>query len=81
MSTSKVTPEDFVRAWQAADSVQAVIDATSLSYLAVTKRASDYRKKGVNLKKMTHGRRSIDVDALNELCQSTSETGQETSSD
>jgi len=71
MTVSKISPEDFVRAWQAADNVQAVRDATNLSYVAVTKRASDYRKLGINLKKMAHQKKTIDVNALNKICEVT----------
>ena len=77
MAISKVSPEDFVRAWQAADGMKAVMEITGLSYTAVTRRASEYRKHGVNLKRMHHPRKTIDVDALNKICESTPEDRQE----
>lgn len=73
MTITKATPEDFVRAWQTSDSIKSVMEITGLSYTSVSRRVSDYRKKGINLKKMKHGRSSIDVDALNKICQSTPE--------
>ncbi len=76
MAISTVTPEQFVHAWQAADSVKAVMKATGLSYTAVSRRVSDYRNKGVNLKKLTHPRRTINVDALNKICESIDENKQ-----
>ena len=69
MAVSKISPEDFVRAWQAADCMEAVRKATGLSYGAVNKRASEYRKHGVNLKRMPVIGKTIDVDALNEIIE------------
>lgn len=76
MAISKVSPEDFVRAWQVADGMKAVMKITGLSYVAVTRRASEYRKHGVRLKRMPTPRKTIDVDALNKICESTAENKQ-----
>ena len=76
MTTSAVSPEEFVRVWQTAVGIKAIVGATGLSYGAVTRRAVDYRRQGIKLKRMRgpqvrpSGRRTIDVNALNKICES-----------
>jgi hypothetical protein len=63
----KVSPEDFVRAWQASSSLAEVADKLHLSIAGVSTRAQSYRKKGVRLKRFPHRLATIDVAALNAI--------------
>jgi hypothetical protein len=70
----QISPEDFVRAWQTAESMEAFTEATGIESRAGTSRAVIYRKKGIPLKKFPRGgntgRPSLDVKALAELAVS-----------
>jgi hypothetical protein len=69
-----VSPEAFVRAWQACDTVAAVAVMLGMSQHLVHQRATNYRKKGINLKKLKDGRGyriRIDVVALNAIIAET----------
>jgi transposase len=46
----RVSPEDFVRAWQESQSLSEVARKTGLSISTVSARAQTYRRKGVRLK-------------------------------
>ena len=48
-------PEEFVRAWQTAESVTEVADRLSMSKLGASVKASHLRKAGVPLKKFRTG--------------------------
>jgi cytochrome c-type biogenesis protein CcmH/NrfG len=63
----KISPEDFVRAWQAASSAAEVAGKLDLSITGVHSRAGFYRKKGVRLKYFRHRLAPLDVDALNAI--------------
>ena len=64
-----VSAEDFVLIWQNSKNLGEIVEKTGASYDAVTRRASGYRKKGINLKKFARGQK-LDVDALNALIDS-----------
>jgi len=59
-----VTPEDFVRAWQAATSVREVMDKTGYTYGTTQVRASRMRKMGIPLKRF---KKYMDVPGLVKL--------------
>jgi len=69
---SGITAEDFVAAWQAADSIDAVVEATGMGRGAATARAASYRKQRVALKMMGSGGRGkrVDWSSLSELAES-----------
>jgi hypothetical protein len=50
-----VDPEDFVKVWQTAESVNEVADKMSMSKLGASVKASHLRKAGVPLKKFRTG--------------------------
>ena len=66
---SKVTPEEFVRAWQASSSVGEAAESLGLSRRAAASRACFYRKRGVALKLFQRGSRPLDVSALNAIAE------------
>lgn len=66
-----VTPEQFVRAYQAATCLKDVMEATGLTLSAVTNRAVYYKKKGIPLRAFYgQDRKHMDVTALRELAKS-----------
>ncbi len=65
-----VSPEEFIRVWQAASSAQEVADRLKMPKPIVLARASNYRKAGVHIKKMPRrSNRRLDVAALNKLIE------------
>lgn len=63
-----VTPEEFVRVWQTSDSADEVSRRLNMPKPIVHARASNYRDKGLQLKKMKrHSNRGLDVQSLNAL--------------
>jgi len=65
-----VTVEQFVRAWQAAESAQEVADKLGMPKPIVLARASGYREAGIKLKHMKRGRRDVvPVDEMNRLIE------------
>ena len=62
-----ITPQDFVRAWQSADSVADVCEKLGLERKKAMIRYYGLVKKGVNLKKFGDARHRINVDELNEI--------------
>jgi hypothetical protein len=65
-----VAPSEFVETWQKADSLEDVVNTLSLkSITSARSRASNYRKKGIELKFFpgTRGAKPLNVDELNEL--------------
>ena len=66
----QVPAETFVRAWQEAESVDAVVKATGLNKANVNQRAFKLRKNGVPLKKFNGvGREKLDYKALAKLAK------------
>ena len=61
-----ISNEDFVTAWQAADSAE---EATEKLGANAANRAARLRKKGVPLKRFAAPHQRIDVDALTKLCE------------
>ncbi len=67
MPIPKCTPEEFVGAWQAAESTEEVANALGMDANAVRQRAWNYRNKGVRLKRFAHPQNSVDVGLINGL--------------
>lgn len=71
-----VPAETFVKAWQASNSLDEVIEKLNaegheVQAGSLTTRAAGYRSKGINLKKFPRqGGRSLDVEALKKLIES-----------
>lgn len=62
----RASDEEFIRTWQAAESVQEVADATKYGYWSCVARASLLRTSGIPLKRM--GRNiAIDVERLKKI--------------
>lgn len=63
-----VTPEEFVRAWQASGSLAEVAEKTGLRPESVKARGYRFRKKGVPLREFAAaGRPATDWEALRQL--------------
>jgi transposase len=58
----KVGAEEFVKIWQAAESIREVAQKTGLLEQSARSRACRYRKNGVPLKKFLRGRRNNALD-------------------
>lgn len=71
------SPEDFVRTWQSATSVEEVAKALKCTVNAASQRARQYRKQGVNLKRMS-AKTPIPVKHLNDLIVMMENEGKET---
>lgn len=67
-NAKRLTAEEFVRIWQAADSVDQVAEQTGLYHAACATRARSYRERGVPLRELPK-RRTLrnDWDALRAL--------------
>lgn len=63
----RVTPEEFVRAWQKAPSLQALARSLNMREGTATERARIYRLRGIPLK---HFAPRVDVQALAALARS-----------
>jgi len=74
----KCTPQEFVKAWQASESVLQVAVETGLTLIAVRGRAASYRRHGVPLHKMNRGagRKKTDWNALADLARKIKEGGE-----
>jgi len=64
-----VSPESFIRAWQASQSVDEVAATLKMPKPIVLARKSNYKKAGIKLKSMPRKStdRRLDVDKLNAL--------------
>src|SRR6478672_7811948 len=61
-----VTPEEFALTWNSCDSAEEVAEKLGMPKPIILARVSNYRKKGVHLKKMRRkNARRLDVDKLN----------------
>lgn len=72
----QIKPEAFVTAWQMSNSVDEFCERTGMKRNSAIVRASSYRKKGINLKKMPRnggGRNPLNVELLNQLISASSE--------
>jgi len=58
-----VSAEDFIRTWQASSSLAEAADSLGMQTTSVSTRATNYRKKGIDLKKFRRGGR-LDVALL-----------------
>lgn len=64
---TRVAPGDFIKTWQKSDSLEDVVNSLALkSVTSARTRASNYRKKGIELKFFpgTRGAKPLDVEAL-----------------
>jgi transposase len=67
----EVTPEQFVVAWQTSATVAEVAGRVGMPEATASARATDYRRKGINLKRMRRGRKGrLDVEGLKALAES-----------
>jgi transposase len=74
-----VTPDKFIQAWQAANNVAEVAAQLGIPKSIVYSRASTYRKRGINIKKMKRNPMSLDAYRLNQLIEGQKpETGEST---
>ena len=63
-----VTMEEFIKAWEKAESAQAVADKLGIGKATAQQRATNYRRKGIPLKKFERPKMaSLDVDAGQKL--------------
>lgn len=68
----EVTPEEFALTWNASDSAEEVAEKLGMPEPIVLARVSNYRKRGVNLKKMRRkNARRVDVEAINKSIETT----------
>lgn len=64
----EITPEKFVEIWSRAESAEEAAEEMGMPLPIVLARVSNYRKKGVRLKKMPRkNSRRVDVDHLNKI--------------
>lgn len=75
---ANVSPEEFVRLWQAAASLEELIEQTGLTIGRARDRARYYRSRGVPLKELwraepgaRRGRKPLDVEALTDIAEKT----------
>lgn len=67
---AKITPAEFVSAWQGAATLQEVAGKLGMTLEKVAMRAAHYRRRGVRLKAMGKpGRKPLDVVGLNKLIE------------
>ena len=55
MSKKDISPEEFIRVWCTSESLEEVANQTGKTPKSLSVRASQYRRKGVALKKFTRG--------------------------
>jgi hypothetical protein len=66
-----VTPEQFVTAWQTSATVAEAAERLGMPEAIASARATDYRAKGIMLKRMPRGGKSrLDVEGLSALAES-----------
>lgn len=70
MIRTKISPEEFIHAWQTSDSLEEVCRKLDLNNGACHCRAYMYRRIGINLKEFPKGKKVLDAAKLNELAQS-----------
>jgi len=70
-----ITPEDFIRVWEKADTIEEVAEYFDASVGWTGRRARKYRNKGVSIRHfpITRTRQPLDVDSLNALVESLKE--------
>jgi len=59
-----VDARTFIQAWQTSNTVGEVIRKTGLLEATARQRASNYRKRGIPLRRMNRGRPRVDWEAL-----------------
>jgi|TARA_A100001518_G_C1193444_1_gene38453 hypothetical protein len=65
-----ISAEDFITAWQTSESMPEFVEKTSMTPRGASVRASQYRKKGVPLKKFVAvGSRRLDWSKLSSLAE------------
>ena len=66
----KISPEEFIKAWQTSDSAIRAAEKTGMTYSGCTSRACWYRKRGIPLKTFRQGRFALNVKSLTTLAKS-----------
>lgn len=66
---NKTSPEEFVRIWQQAESLEEVTQKTGYSNPAASARAGGYRRKGVALKRFSNARFGLDWKLLAKIAK------------
>ena len=70
LKNGAVSPEEFVRIWQAAGSVREVAKKTGVDKQSVEARAVRYRRAGVPLKKFDRGHATpLDIARLKRIAE------------
>lgn len=69
----KVTREEFVKTWQKSSTVMEVANKTGLTPATCRRYAWQFRKKGVELKKLDEGKKKPDWESLKKLAANLSE--------
>jgi len=64
---SRLSPEDFVRAWQSSASINEVVVKTGLGKNILRSRANSYQKLGIKLKKLPNIINPLNVTKLKAL--------------
>jgi hypothetical protein len=61
----------FVTEWQKAENIQALVKKFGMGHSALSGRATNYRKKGIELKKFAGGKHGVqlDIEGLNKLAK------------
>jgi len=74
--TEKISAPDFVKAWQKAETIAALVSKLGMSVVGARTRASNYRKAGIPLKKFAHAGRGnpLDIEALTALAKANGPT-------
>jgi len=67
-----VSAEEFVKVWEISESRKEVAEKLNITVKQASQRASEYRRKGVNLKRYKQGRKGgviTKIELLNKLIE------------
>ena len=73
---NRISAEEFVEAWQKAESIEEMADKFGTEALRLSGRAAVYRAKGVPLKKFARRGQVLDFTALAKLAKDSGPTGE-----
>ena len=73
---TSISAEEFVEAWQKAESIEEMADKFGTEVLRLSSRAAVYRAKGVPLKKFVGRGKTIDIAMLTQLAKDSGPTGE-----
>lgn len=68
-----LTPLEFVRVWQASDTLADFCAATGMRHASASQRAWSFRRRGIRLKPMPRASTALDIEALARLAESMSD--------